>query len=201
MGPLVGRGVIAIERLPRDGSADGFNWAGILRRKAEIAREIDADWFIHQDADEFRESPWPDVTLKHAIERVDRAGYNAIDFLSLDFWPVGEDWQGGTDVRQAFRCLLRGLPGRSAADPLLEARRSVRRPRNAAGTRPIFKGRHVFPIRFLSRHYPIRGQAHGERKVFRDRQPRFLPQELARGWHVQYAGQVRTTAWCATPPP
>jgi hypothetical protein len=47
-------------------------------------------------------------------------------------------------------------------------------------------GRRVFPIRFPLRHYPIRSQAHGARKVFVERRPRFVPDERARGWHVQY---------------
>jgi hypothetical protein len=44
----------------------------------------------------------------------------------------------------------------------------------------------VFPIRFSLRHYPVRGQAHGERKVWSERLPRFDASEKARGWHVQY---------------
>src|SRR5207237_7360338 len=32
------------------------------------------------------------------------------------------------------------------------------------------------------------GQAHGERKVFLERRPRFSPHERARNWHVQYDG-------------
>jgi hypothetical protein len=51
-----------------------------------------------------------------------------------------------------------------------------------------FAGREVFPLRFIQRHYPVRGQAHGERKVFRERQGRFREAERARGWHVQYDG-------------
>src|SRR5262249_21327122 len=43
-----------------------------------------------------------------------------------------------------------------------------------------------FPIRFICRHYPIRGEAHGRRKIFQERLPRFLAAERARGWHVQY---------------
>src|SRR5262245_31158553 len=51
-----GRGVIRIERLrsPGHGASMEFGWAQILRRKAQIATELDADWFIHHDADEFR---------------------------------------------------------------------------------------------------------------------------------------------------
>jgi chromosome segregation ATPase len=46
--------------------------------------------------------------------------------------------------------------------------------------------RRVFPIPFLLRHYPIRGQAHGRRKVFSDRRGRFVDRERARQWHIQY---------------
>src|SRR5919197_1275002 len=57
----LGRGVLAIERLADTFGCDrtSFEWERILRRKAELAKELDADWVIHHDADEFRESPWP----------------------------------------------------------------------------------------------------------------------------------------------
>src|SRR5262249_22400450 len=85
-----GRGIIKIERLraPGDGRSTEFAWEQILRRKAQLATELAADWFIHHDADEFRESPWEAVPLKEAIRRVDELGYNAIDFASLDFRPT-----------------------------------------------------------------------------------------------------------------
>ena len=57
---------------------------------------------------------------------------------------------------------------------------------SSGGHEIAFEGRRVFPLRFLLRHYPIRSQAHGERKVFRERRPRFDASERARGWHVQY---------------
>ena len=44
----------------------------------------------------------------------------------------------------------------------------------------------VFPYKFLLRHYPIRSQAHGERKILHERRQRWDPAERARGWHVQY---------------
>ena len=48
-------------------------------------------------------------------------------------------------------------------------------------------GRRVFPLRFILRHYRIRGQAHGTRKVFDERRSRFSAEERERGWHVQYS--------------
>jgi chromosome segregation ATPase len=38
----------------------------------------------------------------------------------------------------------------------------------------------------LLRHYPIRGQRHGEKKVLQERKPRFIKQETELGWHRQY---------------
>ena len=49
-----------------------------------------------------------------------------------------------------------------------------------------FEGRRIFPLRFLLRHYPIRGQTHGRRKVLEERKGRFVDDELAYGWHRQY---------------
>jgi len=181
--PFVGRGVIAIERMvPSNGD---FDWERILRRKAQLARELDADWFIHHDADEFRESPWPHLTLAEAIRLVDAAGYNAIDFQSFNFWPVHDDFKPGTDVRAAYPYYSERAPfdrvqircWKKAADVDLIL---------SGGHEARFAGRNVFPLRFVLRHYPIRGQAHGERKIFEERRKRFRAEERARGWHVQY---------------
>src|SRR5262249_22194019 len=49
-----------------------------------------------------------------------------------------------------------------------------------------FPNRRIFPVQFLLRHYPIRGQKHGMKKVFEERKPRFLENEKSRGWHRQY---------------
>jgi hypothetical protein len=55
-----------------------------------------------------------------------------------------------------------------------------------AGHEARFPGRRVFPYKFELKHYPIRSQAHGERKIFRDRVPRWDPRERRLAWHVQY---------------
>jgi hypothetical protein len=159
----------------------------IVRRKAQIASELDSDWFINHDADEFRESPWPHLTLRDAIGRVDALGFNAIDFQSLDFWPVDDRFTAGDDVRAAFTHYSEG-----AAYDRLQIRcwkKTTGTPvdlESSGGHDTQFPGRKVFPVRFISRHYPIRNQAHGERKVFEERRGRFLETERARGWHVQY---------------
>src|SRR5262249_52428867 len=151
--PFVGRGVIAVEPLrSAAAAADAFDWTRILERKAALAREIDADWFIHHDADEFRESPWSGVPLRHGIARVDAAGFNAIDFESLDFWPTHDRFQPGDDVRAAFthyslrapydRLQVRAWKNTGAAVDLA----------SSGGHEARFDDRRIFPLRFIARH-------------------------------------------------
>lgn len=185
--PLLGNGVVQIERLGAAGSSpERFEWERILRRKEQLAAEFDADWFIHHDADEFRESPWRGVSLADGIALVDRLGYNAVDALSLDFWPTHDRFEPGTDVRDAF---THYVPAAVHDRRQIRCWKKTGAPVDLAssgGHEAQFEGRRVFPIRFLQRHYPIRGQAHGERKVRLERVPRFSPSERERGWHVQY---------------
>src|SRR5579862_1817259 len=181
--PFLGCGLLEIERL---GGGPTVRWSDVLRRKEELAAQLAADWFLHQDADEFRESPWENLGLREAIRRVDRLGYDAIDFELLNFRPTHDDFRPGADVREAFRYYERAQSydkvqvrcwrrGEHAVDLV-----------SSGGHDAMFPGRKVFPVRFLLRHYPVRGQAHGERKVLVERLQRFAQEERAQGWHVQY---------------
>ncbi len=181
---FLGHGLLNIERFPND----RFALSEILARKEVLAEELQADWFINHDADEFRESPWRHLNLRDAVRTVDRAGYNAIDFELLNFWPTNNASRRTSDVRRAFEYYEFGAPW----DKLqircwkkLNVRVDLV---SNAGHDVSFPGRRVFPLRFLLRHYPIRSQEHGERKIFRERRPRFDPAERAGGWHVQYNG-------------
>jgi hypothetical protein len=187
--PYVGRGVVAIEHLRDhpDGAdtTDAFSWERILLRKAQLACDLDADWFIHHDADEFRESPWTHLKLLDAIRYVDAQGFNAIDFESFDFWPVDGDIEPGADVRDALPFCADHAPYDHLQIRCWKKTDTIDLAASG-GHEARFANRSVFPIRFILRHYPIRSQAHGERKVFRERRNRFLDRERARGWHVQY---------------
>jgi hypothetical protein len=178
------KGLVGTERL--DGET--FSLDRIIRRKEMLAGELETDWVINADADEFRESPWPGVGFVEALCEVDRLGYNAVDFAVVNFVPVKDGFSKGDDPREVFRFCEPG-----AVYDRLQVRCWKKLPVpldlvSTAGHEARFEGRRVFPLRFLLRHYPIRSQAHGERKVWRERVPRFAPEERARGWHVQYDG-------------
>ncbi len=181
---FLGHGLLDIERFP----SDRYAWREILARKELLAEELDADWFIHHDADEFRESPWRHLKLRDAIRTVDRAGYNAIDFELLNFRPTNNASRRTADVRRAFKYYEFGDPWDKLQIRCWK-KLDVRVDLASSGGHDVsFPGRRVFPLRFVLRHYPIRSQAHGERKIFRERRPRFDPAEREGGWHVQYDG-------------
>src|SRR5262249_4833235 len=100
--PWVGKGLLQIETFPETCGTDtdginSFEWAAILRRKEELTSKLRADWFIHHDADEIRESPWPNTTLKEGFRWVDKLGYNCIDFRVFNFPPIDDGFRDGDD--------------------------------------------------------------------------------------------------------
>ncbi len=197
---LLGRGVAAIESFPDHNAEETrrFRLRRILARKEELARTLDADWLINHDVDELREAPWSSVRLVEALSLVDRLGWNAVDFEVLNFWPTHDDFRPGDDLRETFRHFA---PAEEW--DRLQVRCWKRQPAvdlvSSGGHEAQFDGRTVFPIRFLLRHYPIRSQAHGERKVLQERQAHYDPDEVADGWHVHYRDVTAGTTFIRDP--
>ncbi|SFR08726.1 glycosyltransferase [Desulfoscipio geothermicus] len=175
------------ERYPPGGRESYFHLKGLLKRTEELAKKINADWFIHHDVDEIRESPWPGVNLKEGIYRADRMGFNAIDHTVITFCPVDNGFAPGSDFERYFKYFefskhpgdfIRINAWKNTGKPVLLS--------FSGGHEIAFAGRRVFPYKFLMKHYPIRSQSHGEKKVFADRKPRWHPEERAAGWHTHY---------------
>ena len=179
--------------------ADCYDWEAILRRKEQLAIELVSDWFIHADADEFREAPWPGVDLLSAIRAVDSFGFNAIDFDVLNFWPTHDGFQPGGDVRTAFEYYERAREWDKVQVKCWKRTAVAVDLVSTGGHEALFSGRRIFPIRFLLRHYPLRGTAHAARKIFVDRVPRFREEERARGWHCQYDSFTDTQSFIRDP--
>jgi len=188
----LGRGVIGVETFPPAGdrryanAGEKYDWTSILLRKEELAQTLNADWFIHHDADEIRESPWEGSTLAEAIRFVDRLDFNCIDFRIYEFPPINDAFTQGMDPRTHFthcreaqqfdQLQLKAWKAQSGRVSLVQY----------AGHDAAFEGKRVFPIPFILRHYPVRSQTHGLRKVFQERKPRFSADERTKLWHIQY---------------
>ena len=173
------------ERFPKSGPVKYFEYKRLLARIEEVTKMLQADWFIYQDVDEIRVSPWNNMNLKEAIYTVDRMGYNAIDHTVIVFEPVDNGFSQNLDFEEYFKYFHFGKrPGHFT---------QIKNWKNLKTTKIVlaghsveFKERRVFPYKFLLKHYPIRSQRHGERKIFEERKARFSPEERKKGMHIQY---------------
>ena len=176
---------VMVERFPADGPTSVHQRGALLDRMAEIARDAGADWIINHDADERRRGPWPGLDLRAALYRVDSEGYNAVDHTVIDFPPIDDEFEPGSDFESHFtyftptETVANRIQIKAWKAPAIDLRSS-------GGHEAIFSGRRVHPFNFLVKHYPIRSQAHGERKVFTERKPRIMAEERRRRWHTHH---------------
>lgn len=177
---FLGRGVFRIESIPYKGF---FDWTALLSMKEQLAQEIDADWFIHHDADEIREAPLPYATLREGIEAADHAGYNAINFDEFVFLPssLSEVFEN-TDYVETMRNYYFFEPA-----PLRRLNAWKKLAHNvciveSGGHCVNFEGRRVFPENFILRHYIALSAAHIVKKYGEERV--YSKQEVEeKGWH------------------
>ena len=181
---LLGKGLLGSEKFPQNGPSPTYDWKDLLKRKEYLCTELKADWFIHHDADELHESPWEGVRLRDAIYRVDQQGYNAIDYTLLKYYPVDNNYRSESSFADYFKYFeFAKQTVRSRAWKATNGRVVIN---ESGGHNAVFLGRKAYPYKFLLRHYPIRSQSHGEKKVFIDRIRRMNPEERKQGWHVHY---------------
>jgi hypothetical protein len=183
---FVDTGMVTVEQFPPAGGSATASWTELLTRVSQVAAASDADWVIHHDSDEIRCSPWPGISIRHALYTVERNGFNAIDHTVIDFWPV--DDSPIVDLEADRRFFQFGL--RSGHFVQVKAWANWMGPAELApsgGHSAAFDHRRVFPYKFLLKHYPIRTQAQGQKKVFAERVARWDQEEVERGWHQHYS--------------
>ena len=175
----LGRGLIDVESFPRAGGR--YNWRAILLRKEELAATLEADWFMHVDADEVRLPPRADQTLAEAFAGVEAEGYNAVDFFEFTFVPTREE--PDHDHPDFQRTMRRYYPFRPWSPHRLTAwQRQPARVELAwfGGHRVRFPGLRVAPTLFPMRHYLFLSAEHLLDKYT---QRVYDPAEVKRGWH------------------
>lgn len=188
-----------------------YNWASLLERKTEIARYVQADWVIHIDPDELRESPWgAEVSLRRALYVADQLEFNVVNFGNvLVFHPLeSTNFTRRSSLRQSFLHYSKNqFSGDSKQSKAWKTyysacdKRELFSPPVVAdlassgghivqyikSKRTHFPGHQLFPYTFILRHYPIRSQEHGMRKVFAERTSRWNESEREKlDWHKQY---------------
>jgi glycosyltransferase involved in cell wall biosynthesis len=184
---FAGHGLVHIETFPYNGF---YDWVGLLKRKETIARQLDAEWFMHFDADEIPESPVRGERFMDWILKIDTEGYSAINFDEFVFLPTNSDENyEGTDYVSEMRKYFFFEP---------HPQRLVRAWRKApdidlsssGGHAARFAGCMVYPVNFALRHYIALSEAYLRKKYTHERI--YSPAEVAKGWHGWRAvfGQV-----------
>jgi glycosyltransferase involved in cell wall biosynthesis len=177
---FLGKGVIAVKRYPYPGF---FDLRGILRNEENLSYEIDADWFMHHDADEIREAPRKDCSLKEALLDVDRKGFNAVNFKEFVFVPTDEmeSFENRDYVKDMRYYYFFQNP-----NPRTNAWKR-RKPVNlvtSGGHSVTFENRKVFEQYFIMRHYLTLSRNH---LIAKYAKRVFSPEELRDGWHGKRA--------------
>lgn len=174
----LGLGLRGIERIPRDGA---FRWRRILHRKAALAAELEADWFLHLDPDEVPLPPRSGQTLAASLAEADGAGYNAVDFAELTFVPTRESPDHDhPEYRRTMRWYYPFAPA-----PLHRViawkRQSAPVDLASSGGHVVrFPGWNLYPTRFRLRHYLFLSPAHAVRKWVHKT---YDADEVRDGWH------------------
>ncbi len=177
---FLGRGVFRIETQANPGY---FDLVAQLRTKERLAREIDADWFIHHDADEIREPISNYTTLHDCIEAIDRAGYNAINFEEFVFIP-DSDGTGSPryDYVERFRTYYFFRP-RLFHHVKAWKKQGLDLDLVSSGGHDVqFPERRIYPENLILRHYIFLSEEHCIRKYSQERV--YSEREVVeRGWH------------------
>ncbi len=147
----LGKGLLHVELFPEEAgypqlSKDKYIWTDILKRKEELAAMLGADWYIHHDADEFRESPFPGISLRSGIFLADLLGFNAIDFALLNFRPTDNSFAPGRDVRESLRWFEWGEEFNSLQIKAWKNTGGTVDLTTHAGHSVLFQGRQTFPV-------------------------------------------------------
>lgn len=175
---FLGRGLVGIETLPRFGM---FSLRTQLRRKEALADRINADWYLHLDADEMHISPDPHRTLRDELEAADASGYNAVNFLEFAFVATREEpWHDHADFARSMR---RYYPFEPTTPHRLNAWKRQGAPVDLAGTGGHvvqFDGLRASPRNLWMKHYLYLSREHAMEKFVRRR---FDPSEVADGWY------------------
>ncbi len=177
---------VSLERFPVKNTGK-YEWKDILKRVTEVGKSRPRyKWVISNDADEIRWSPWPRVSLQHAISFIDYLGYNTLDYTVFNFLPTNDGFNQGMNPLKFFKYGDFGHEGWHFMQ--LKTWKNLPEAEIASSGGHLVKlpESKIFPLKFLIGHYSLRSDAQARKKIFKDRVPRFLKEEKNKGWHSHY---------------
>ena len=174
----LGRGLIGIEQIPRHGV---FSLRALLEREQQLGDELDADWFIHIDADERHLAPPGSASLRAALQDVDRRGYNAVNFQEFTFVPTREEPDHDhPEFERTMRWYYPFLPWHHHRLHAWKKQSTSVDLARKGGHLVLFAGCRAYTRSFPMLHYLFLSADHAARKYV---QRRYDEREIAAGWH------------------
>jgi glycosyltransferase involved in cell wall biosynthesis len=167
-----------VERLPFDGR---FDLSVQLNAKAAAIEGIDADWIVHQDADEILQSPTEWGGLRHHIELADALGFNVLNFNEIVMLPANPEIDDFIHNNTNYY-FFEPRPLR-----LMRAWKKSAKLVNSQSGGHVLDGDDVVvsPARMLLKHFIVRSQHHAFEKYLGRR---FALTDLEKGWHENRLG-------------
>lgn len=176
-------GLVRIVDFPEEGPNDTFDWAAMLKVFERLQCELDYSWFVLLGADQVIETPGH-KNLLDALWAIDQQGYNQAGFQMYNHYPVDDNFEAGQDPYSYFKEYELEVEGYQKVWDAWKKQPQVEL--ICGGHFTSFRGEKPCPERLIKHHYSIRGQRHGEKKVFQERLARYREDELAKGWHIHY---------------
>lgn len=163
-----------------------FAWEEILVAQERLIRGIDADWHLLLAPDEIMHSYVAGEALAGAIERVDRQGYDVINFDEFVFLPVECDYLPDHDGFQPIKSYYFYEP---QSPNQMRAWKKGLNLSNVYGAGHLISGPEfrLAPESFALRHYIFRNQTHALEKYAARV---FAANEVERGWHFDRVKQT-----------
>jgi glycosyltransferase involved in cell wall biosynthesis len=175
---FIGKGLIGIENLPREGK---FSLTTQLKRKEQLFSELEADWYIHLDADEIRLPPSSNRTLAQAFQQVGEQGYNAINFFEYTFVPTREaPDHDHSEYQKTMRWYYPFLPSYPHRLNAWKRQPVAINLSNSGGHRVQFPELRMYPENFVMRHYLYLSVSHALSKYVKRSYDEY---EIKTGWH------------------
>lgn len=169
--------------------------------------EMDTDWLIKNDADEFLEAPFHGMYLREGIELADREGSNCVGARAFVFFPMSEEVPhvSGEDVRlfyDYFRIWNKSDRWTREFHPQCDelwklnvfkcrADISYVDPHRLSPTGSLV----LFPHLFILRHYPYRHPERTRRRLLVERRARMSLWNLENQVSCHYAKYTENTAF------
>jgi glycosyltransferase involved in cell wall biosynthesis len=161
-----------VEIVPFDGR---FNLSAQLNAKATAIENVDADWIIHQDADEILQSPTEWGGLRRHIELADSQGFNVLNFNEIVLLPANpkvDDFIRNNSNYYFFEPKpLRLMRAWKKAAKLVNSR---------SGGHVLDGDVAIYPEPMLLKHFIVRSQQHAFEKYLGRI---FSSNDLEKGWH------------------